>query len=373
MTSFVELHAQSAFSFLEGAEQPETIAQEAARRGMSAVALVDRDGLYGVARFHRAAVEAGIRALLGSELTLADGARLPLLVEDREGWQNLCRAITAAKLGAPKGRTALTLDDLAPYTDGLVCLTGGARGPLAAAVRRGDRDGGRRALDRLGEEVAQLEHSLRRVRVLVGDRARDRRRVHPDLLRHFLDHHRLQLVHALVQELALPLHDRVAHLHDGLLALLDVLDQLDRRLVPLLHVVPDVLLRRVAMQQLAVRRVQPQHRHVVFVHQDQVLVALLDERHVRLDQPRLHLVVAQPRLGIEPLDELQRRLHFAAVRTLQQAHGHLGAVCTNRDPARSCRHCGNEPAFGWVGFDHQEGFGFLFAHRSSSETLRRKE
>jgi error-prone DNA polymerase len=149
MTSFVELHAQSAFSFLEGAEQPETIAQEAARRGMSAVALVDRDGVYGAARFHRAAVDAGIRALLGSELTLADGARLPLLVEDREGWQNLCRVITAAKLGAPKGRTALTLQNLAPYAAGLVCLTGGARGPLAAAVRRGDRESARRGLDRL--------------------------------------------------------------------------------------------------------------------------------------------------------------------------------------------------------------------------------
>ena len=149
MSAFVELHAQSAFSFLEGAEQPETIAQEAARRGMSAIALVDRDGVYGAARFHRAAVEAGIRALLGSELTLADGARLPLLVEDREGWQNLCRAITAAKLGPPKGRTALTLEDLAPYADGLVCLTGGARGPLATAVRRGDRAHARRTLDRL--------------------------------------------------------------------------------------------------------------------------------------------------------------------------------------------------------------------------------
>jgi error-prone DNA polymerase len=149
MTSFVELHAQSAFSFLEGAEQPETLAHEAAQRGMSAIALVDRDGVYGAARFHRAAVDAGIRALLGSELTLADGARLPLLVEDREGWQNLCRAITAAKLGAPKGRTALTLEDLAPYASGLVCLSGGARGPLAAAVRRGDRDDARRRLDRL--------------------------------------------------------------------------------------------------------------------------------------------------------------------------------------------------------------------------------
>src|SRR5688500_17210209 len=150
MSGFVELHAQSAFSFLEGAEQPETIAQEAARRGMSAIALVDRDGVYGAARFHRAAVDAGIRALLGSELTLADGTRLPLLVEDREGWQNLCRAITAAKLGAPKGRTALTLEELAPYAGGLVCLTGGARGPLAAAVSRGDRDHARRVLDRLG-------------------------------------------------------------------------------------------------------------------------------------------------------------------------------------------------------------------------------
>src|SRR5581483_4644164 len=144
---FVELHAQSAFSFLEGAEQPETIAQEAARRGMSAVALVDRDGVYGAARMHRAAVDAGIRALLGSELTLADGSRLPLLVEDREGWQNLCRLITLAKLGAPKGRSALTLEQVAPYATGLVCLTGGARGPLAVAVRRGDREGARRTLE----------------------------------------------------------------------------------------------------------------------------------------------------------------------------------------------------------------------------------
>jgi error-prone DNA polymerase len=149
MSGFVELHAQSAFSFLEGAEQPEVMASEAARRGMSAVALVDRDGVHGAARFHRAAIDAGIRALLGSELTLTDGSRLPVLVEDREGWQNLCRAISAAKLGAPKGQTALTLDALAPYANGLVCLTGGAYGPLAAAVRRGDREGARRVLDRL--------------------------------------------------------------------------------------------------------------------------------------------------------------------------------------------------------------------------------
>ncbi len=146
---FVELHAQSAFTFLEGADQPEALIAEAGRRGMPALALIDRDGVYGAPRFHRAAVDAGIRALLGSELTLADGARLPVLIEDREGWQNLCRLITRAKLGAPKGKATITLDELEAAATGLVSLTGGARGPLAAAVRAGDRDGARRTLDRL--------------------------------------------------------------------------------------------------------------------------------------------------------------------------------------------------------------------------------
>ncbi|MBI2014817.1 MAG: DNA polymerase III subunit alpha, partial [Candidatus Rokubacteria bacterium] len=146
---FVELHAQSAFTFLEGAEQPEAFAREAARLDMPALALVDRDGVYGVPRFTRAALAAGVRPLVGSELTLAGGARLPLLVEDREGWQNLCRLITRMKLGAPKGAAAVALDDLAPYAAGLVCLTGGARGPLALRLARGDVAGARGVLDRL--------------------------------------------------------------------------------------------------------------------------------------------------------------------------------------------------------------------------------
>src|SRR5688500_15727572 len=142
---FVELHAQSAFSFLEAAEPPEAYVAEAARRGMRALALVDRDGLYGAARFHRAAVATGITPIIGAEITLADGARLPLLVEDRDGYRNLCRLITRRHMTD----TGLTLDDLAPYTDGLVCLTGGARGPLALAVRAGDAAAARARLDDL--------------------------------------------------------------------------------------------------------------------------------------------------------------------------------------------------------------------------------
>jgi error-prone DNA polymerase len=138
---FVELHAQSAFSFLEGAEQPEALVAEAARLEMPALALVDRDGVYGAPRFYQAAVHVGLKPLVGSEITLADGSRLPLLVEDREGYQNLCRLITRMKLAAPKGAAAIALADLEPYAAGLVCLTGGARGPLARRVACGDHAG----------------------------------------------------------------------------------------------------------------------------------------------------------------------------------------------------------------------------------------
>src|SRR6059036_1834990 len=116
---------------------------------MPAIALVDRDGVYGAARLALAATKAGVKPIVGSEITLADGSRLPLLVEDREGYQNLCRLITRMKLGAPKGSAALALDDLEPSTAGLVCLTGGARGPLAQRLAAGDDDGARQILEKL--------------------------------------------------------------------------------------------------------------------------------------------------------------------------------------------------------------------------------
>src|SRR2546422_8065411 len=146
---FIELHAQSAFSFLEGAEHPEVFAAEAARLDMPAVALIDRDGVYGAARLARAAAHAGVKPIVGSEITLVDGARLPLLVEDREGYQNLCRLITRMKLGAAKGAAATALADREPCAGGLGVPTGGARGPLALRLAAGDGPGARQVLARL--------------------------------------------------------------------------------------------------------------------------------------------------------------------------------------------------------------------------------
>jgi error-prone DNA polymerase len=120
---YVELHASSAFSFLEAASLPETLVDQAARYGYPALALLDRDGVYGAPRFHRAALAAGVRPIIGAELTLTP-YRLPVLVESPDGYRNLCRLVTKMKLRAPKGQGALTLDDFEECTNGLVALAG---------------------------------------------------------------------------------------------------------------------------------------------------------------------------------------------------------------------------------------------------------
>src|ERR1044071_2393663 len=120
---YVELHARSAFSFLEGASVPEELAGACAEFGMPAMALVDRNGVYGAPRFHMAAKKAGVRAHIGSEITCTNGLTYPLLVETREGYQNLCRLVTRMKMRAPKGEGPATLDEIADYSRGLICLT----------------------------------------------------------------------------------------------------------------------------------------------------------------------------------------------------------------------------------------------------------
>src|SRR4051812_7303399 len=133
---YVELHTSSAFSFLDGASLPATLIERAASLGYPAVALLDRDGLYGAPQFYRAAKAAGLKAIVGAELTMraprvpgartaaVDGWTLPVLVESAEGYRNLCRVITRAKLRSPKGEAAFTLDDFAGHASGLMALAG---------------------------------------------------------------------------------------------------------------------------------------------------------------------------------------------------------------------------------------------------------
>ena len=106
---YIELHTASAFSFLEGASLPEALVERAADLGYPALGLPDRDGLYGVPRFHKAAVAAGVKPIIGSEITIkVQGAnhrpglppsvlnfwQLPIFIETREGYKNLTRLIT---------------------------------------------------------------------------------------------------------------------------------------------------------------------------------------------------------------------------------------------------------------------------------------
>jgi error-prone DNA polymerase len=133
-THYIELHASSAFSFLDGASLPEELIGACAEYGMPSMALLDRDGVYGAPRFHLAAAKAGIQAHIGAEVTSSTGVRYALLAETREGYQNLCRLITRMKLRAPKGKAAIAEDELAPYSRGLICLTGGPQGPLTTAI-----------------------------------------------------------------------------------------------------------------------------------------------------------------------------------------------------------------------------------------------
>ena len=165
---FVELHAASAFSFLAGASQPEALAEHAAQIEMPAVALADRNGLYGVARFHTMAKKCGVKAHIGAEIAVRSAGnkltpaswlphqcpdeppRIVLLCASQNGYQNLCQLITRFKMReTKKTEGAATLEDLEEFSAGLICLTGGDESPVAAALARGGNDEASKLIERL--------------------------------------------------------------------------------------------------------------------------------------------------------------------------------------------------------------------------------
>src|ERR1035438_3550055 len=147
---YVELHARSAFSFLEGASLPENLIATAAERGLPAMALLDRHGVYGAPRFHMAAKQHKIKAHVGAEVSIAEGGNYPLLVATRAGYQNLCRLITTTKLRTPKKSIATAaLAELQGHAQGLICLTGDENGPLAYALVQGGTTAARSLLQQI--------------------------------------------------------------------------------------------------------------------------------------------------------------------------------------------------------------------------------
>jgi error-prone DNA polymerase len=177
---YVELHAASAFSFLEGASQPESLIERAVELEMPAMALLDRNGVYGSARFHTSAKTNKVQAHIGAEVAVSslgprltppawlphqfieEPARLPVLCKSREGYQNLCRLITQFKMReTTKKEGAATNDELYRHASGLICLTGGDEGPLAAALVHGGENAGRKTVEQLihifGHENVYIE------------------------------------------------------------------------------------------------------------------------------------------------------------------------------------------------------------------------
>jgi len=204
---YIELHSNSAFSFLEGASLPEDLIAVAAKHSMSAMALLDRDGVYGAPRFHVAAKKCKMRAHIGAEVSVGDlGARgglpawlpnqiparpvrLALLVRNQTGYQNLCRLITKYKLREKeKGTGAATLEEIAGHAEGLVCLTGGEEGVLAASLAH--------------EGYENARQSLKKLTQLFG-----KGNVYVELQRHFdpLEEQRNQAAVRLAESLHLPL------------------------------------------------------------------------------------------------------------------------------------------------------------------------
>ena len=176
LCSYIEHHAASAFSFLEAASLPEALVDRALELGMGSLALLDRNGVYGAARFHSFAKKKSLKARIGAEIAVSDflpepGAkplailqppaflphqfktepvRIPVLCANQTGYQNLTQLITRYKMREPvKAEGAARLRDLDEFAPGLIALTGGPEGPLSAALAHGGEPAARAVVERM--------------------------------------------------------------------------------------------------------------------------------------------------------------------------------------------------------------------------------
>src|SRR5437867_3763368 len=159
---FVHLDVRSFFSLKDGAFSPEALARRAAGLGMPAVALTDRDGLYGTARFVDACQKAGVKPILGATLTVSDprsaagtvATQVILLAQDDRGYANLSRLITDAHMTGERGDPSLASEQICAHTHGLLCLLGPSSLPGSLAVD-GRFDAARHAIDPFREAFGE--------------------------------------------------------------------------------------------------------------------------------------------------------------------------------------------------------------------------
>lgn len=129
---YAPLWCKSNHSFLEGASHPEELVRTAHDLGLPALALVDRDGVYGTVEALLVAEEVGLHLVVGAQVSVCDGTHVILLAEDREGYRNLCRLITRGHLRSQKGTSEVTWEEVCEHAPGLVALWGGEGSLLAS-------------------------------------------------------------------------------------------------------------------------------------------------------------------------------------------------------------------------------------------------
>jgi len=138
--NYVPLWCKTNFSFHEGASHPEELVEEAHRLGLRAIAITDRDGVYGIVEAHLKARELGVHVIVGAQVTVSESTVIVLLARDRTGYANLCQLLTIGRLRSPKGESVVTWDEVCTHAKGLISLWGGDRSLLVAeAAPQSDR------------------------------------------------------------------------------------------------------------------------------------------------------------------------------------------------------------------------------------------
>jgi error-prone DNA polymerase len=143
MSIHVPLWCKSNFSFLEGASHPDELIEEAHGLGLRALAVTDRDGVYGIVRAHVCAKKVGFKLIVGAQITIDDGSHIVLLVRDRAGYASLCRLLTRGRRRSEKGVSSVTWREVCEHAPGLIALWGGDGSLLAAGPEVDQVDDGR--------------------------------------------------------------------------------------------------------------------------------------------------------------------------------------------------------------------------------------